>query len=657
MKYKLGLILLCLTFILPSAVFAAEAITISTVTPAVNQSVTVTFQIPDDNVNTHTMLLTTADGSTNITQDTSEPAGSYAYINVTFKEEKTVKLIASLVAGSTTVLTNNFNVSVKGNNSPNTTVDIKQTGSQNGFPVVQASVKDGLDTGTYSVVLSNPDTNTTFSKTLINDGTVVSFTPTNYSVESNYNYVLRLNGNDVSSGYIPLKLVRVAPMISAKLNGSNLTLTVNNAADYIGNQIQFESGSYKNSMTISGANDIKAFTNVTGTTDTINFYDTDLLITSALLEVVNSSKPTVDVGVVGNDSTTAIREDHGIIMKLDKTTYDENDVITATVSVSETSQYNRSVTLRVAADSSSVIKVMNLDSEGKGEAVIKVNVPLNSSKYVYATLYAISGDTLNSTSVQYNLKGQTNGGTKGATTSGSTTSSGTKYDSQATKAPIPKETGKTDYAKTDGQFSDNIPSVEYVAVDLTNLQSKKATIAWYRANHVQLYTTKLIVTNNTTHDQHSYKLWMPNGDGKINLDLIYDGSGIYTWTLLTGGKIVAQAPYSTALGIDKAGVLSQDGLPVVIPAVNIPFDEPQTIGSRPGEVNGSNLGTAVGAVTDNTDTEQVNQDQALAEPAKKSQTMKLVILGFIMVALVGAGVYVFLMLRRQKASEEIEGAA
>lgn len=662
MKSKLVLILLCLTFLIPTYASAAAEITISTVTPAVGQSVTLAFPIPDDRYTSHTMKVTSSDGTVKVSQETTEKVGNYAYVNITFKEEKTTTLTATLSNGSATVLTNTFNVSVKGANSPDTKVDIKQVGTQNGMPTIQAAVKSGIDNGTYSLTLSNPITDTTFSKTLPNSGTEVIFVPTNYTQEGNYNYVLKLNGNVVTSGYIQLKLTKNEPKILAEVEGSILTLTINNATDYIGQQIQLESGSYKSSFVVSAADDVKAFTNVSGLGTTVQFFSDGKPVTSASVSSAVSTggnvntPPAVDnSGSSSSGPSTPLKEDHTISMKLDKTTYDENDVITANISVSETNQYSRSVTLRVAADSSSVIKVLTLDSQGKGEVSVKLNVPLNSSRAVYATLYAINGDTINSTTVPYNIKGQTGGGTSGTTSGGSSnasTPSSGNYDSQITKAPIPKETGKPDYTKNNGQFDENIPSVDYVAVDLSNLENKKGTLAWYRANHVQLYTTTLIVTNNTTHDQHSYKVWMPNGDGKVNLDLVYDGPGIYTWTLTSGGKIIAQAPYSTTLGTDRAGVLSQDGLPVVIPPINVPFDEPQAPGSRPGEVNGANLGTEIGAVVDTADQQVAQKPESNQLSAKDNSSGKkaktIIILSIFTVLLIAIGIATFIVLRREK---------
>jgi hypothetical protein len=634
---------------------ADDAIIISTATPAINQTVTVTFLIPSDGVATHTMKIVSNDGSVNLQQDTNAVGGSFVYLNLSFNQAKTLQLTCSLFAGTTKVSSNDFNISVSGDNTPNTSVVLTQTGVNSGIPVIQASINNGLPDGTYVLVLTNQKTQASFSQVLPNDGKSVSFVPTVFSESGPYSYLLQLNGNAVSNGAIQLDSTKKALAVLATLTGSTLTLNITNGDDYINRPIQIQSGSYSDTFTLAGANMIKAFTNVSGTGSKLSLSTSAGSIIEVPVNISIDSVPGTQTSDQLNQASSQdpVRDANKITISLDKDKYNANDVMTAKVSVSESHYASRSVTLKLSADESSVIKMMTLDRTGYAEAIVKLNVPLNSSNKVNAVLYAINGDTINSESASYSLEGQV------ASTIGTTSSNAVAVanntSSYAASQPIAKETGKSDYVKTDGQFSDNTPSVDYVAVDLTTLESKKVTIAWYRANHVQLYTTKLIVTNTTTHDQHSYNVRIPNGDGKAKLDLLYDGSGVYTWILISGGKTIAQAPYSVAIGLNKAGVLSQGGLPVILPAVNVPFDQPQAIGSRPDEINGANLGDVVGVTTElvnQNEQRQTKSDQSMKSPkpitASQKTSKNLLVIGWSVAVTLVLGALTFVVLRRRR---------
>lgn len=690
MKGKVMSFGLAMLIVLPNFASAADTITISNSTPMVGEKVQVNFPLPNKGTLPYTMYVTSSDKKVNIKQETVEQLGGVDKVELVFSEETTTSLTASLLSGNTAVIKKVLPVTVSNSPTSSNKINIEQVNKSSAYPTVKVSLKEPTEQGSYSIVFTNK-LGTPLSKSIPNNGDSTEFLLSNFEGNGDYPYVVKLNGTDISTGYIPLAVVKAVPKVKAETDGKILTLTLSSAKDYIGENLLFQSGSYESNFTISGDNDTKAFGNAVGLGKDFNIlYNSNVLVNGKITsptkptEVDNSNKPTTPAKSEDKPQTQQPTDDSkapvvtpeeqvdstptvitkSLKITTDKSTYPEGGVMSVTADIKESSQYNRAVTLRFAADSSSSIKAVTLDSKGNGKATVKMNVPFNSSQVVYVTMYAINGDIINTANVNYKVSGSVQ------PTTPNTPSSNAQGDTGQNNLPVqidpttpdnlpsgqvdnttPSTDTSPSVSQEDKKFGDKIPSVEYASLDLTNLEKGTGDLKWYKANNVSLYSTRLILTNNTSKEEKSYKVWIGDGDGSKKQELEYMGSGIYTWTLVSGGKQIAQASYSTAIGIDKAKVLSQDGLPVVLAKANRSILEPQPVGSKEDEVNGAMIGKEVGApeIMD----QQLPVTSPPIVPQKKSNVLLIVIIAVSSAVLLG-GLFLlwFKVLRNRGLGEE-----
>lgn len=170
-----------------------------------------------------------------------------------------------------------------------------------------------------------------------------------------------------------------------------------------------------------------------------------------------------------------------------------------------------------------------------------------------------------------------------------------------------------------------------------------------------MYATKLKVINTTTHDEHTYTVFMPDGDSKIDMNLVYDGPGVYTWELHSGGRLIAQAPYSTPLGVDGTPV-SNNGLPVLKTLANKDVYLSNLEGMDHNAVTGATIGEEIGGVTaDDVSGQQFEEPFSQQEqPSKKKIYMIWGLVAFLVVVFI----VLFIIYKRKKNAtdeEENEG--
>ena len=283
----------------------------------------------------------------------------------------------------------------------------------------------------------------------------------------------------------------------------------------------------------------------------------------------------------------------------------------------DTEYAGKSISLRLGADSNSQTTLVALDNSGKGSATFKISIPQPSSKVISATTYTIAGSLLDSASVKYSISNEVEG----------------------------------QEADVESSKDKDMPHAEYVSLDLTNLENQKATLAWYKAKFISKYVTKLKVINTTTHDEHTYSVFMPDGDSKIDMNLVYDGPGIYTWELYSGGKLIAQAPYSTAIGVEGATAVSQNGLPVLKALANKDVYMSNLDGVDPNAVSGATIGEPIGQVTADDITGQV-YDEPFAQQEESSSSKFIIIIIIIFVVLIA--VIGFILYKKKQNSEDEE---
>lgn len=558
--------------------------------------------------------------------------------------------LAFIIAGLSTGI---HNVKAEGE-----TVKVLQVGTSGGIPAIQASVQNAEDAGTYSIVITNPKTNTTFSQTLSNQGKETTFAVTNFTENGTYPYTLQVNGITLVEGGVNLTSAKRTPTFAVQLNGTDLTLDITGGDDYTGQTITFTSGSYSNSIVLGEPSMQEAFEDAVGLGDNMTFAsETGTLVTVSVKKVGgntssssgggtvtptpnpnqtptptppsnNQSKPSTSGGgtvTTTNSSTNNTSSKKSIAIKLNQKTFKLEETLVATIDVTDTDYAGKSVSLRFGADSNSSTKLISIDKAGKGSATFKIGIPQPSSKTITATTYSIAGNLLDSSSVTYGISNEVVGSAGDGATSGSG-SNGVSEEYE----------------------SGDVPSAEYVSLDLTSLDTKKATLAWYKANNINKYVTKLKVINTTTHDQHEYTVFMPNGDGKIDMNLVYDGPGIYTWELHSGGKLIAQAPYSTALGIDNPEPVSQNGLPILKALPNKDVYLTELDGVDPNAVNGSVIGEEIGVTAD--DVSGQTFDEPFNQPVEEEKSNLLLIIIVILVLIV-LGVVGYLWYRRRQEQE------
>lgn len=540
-------------------------------------------------------------------------------------------------------------------------VEIKQIGTSGGVPAIKAKLVNGQKVGTYQLVIKNTKTDSTYSQTLINNKEII-FAITNFSDSGTYTYSLQNNGVEVLKGGVNLTSAKRTPTFKASQKGSVLTINASNAADFSGQRIFFKSGSYSNSFSIDNSTTAAKFNNVKGTNKVITFSDTKgKLVTVNLSKVAgdaekpstnsnnnsnntnkpstggnskpsndnNNSKPNNDSGsgVVAGDEEenttgsgdnsfvgeeveyTTETKTNSIKLTLNKVNYELEDYIVAKVSVTNTKYAGQTITVRLGADSSSTVALLDLNEKGKGNSTFKVTVPQPSSGNIVATTYSMSGSKLSATSESYSINGEVEG---------------TKPDKKK------KPSGDSPYA-------------EYIALDLRNLEKEQALLSWYDARNIYKFKTRLEVKNETTGTSHKYEVFITDGDSRMKLKLAFDGPGIYTWTLTSGDKLVAKAPFGTPLAVDGSAV-SQNGLPVIRTLGNKDAYDSNLDGKT--EVGAYDLGEEVGATADDL-TEQDQQtatDSSLRESEKNNNLYLYLAILFIGLAII----IVLILIRRRK---------
>lgn len=580
-----------------------------------------------------------------------------------------IKLFACLLIFTFTISTYSVNA------NENESVKVIQVGTSGGIPAIQASVENASDVGTYSIVITNPKTNTTFSQTLNNSGKPTTFAITNFTENGTYPYTLQINGIDLLEGGVNLVSAKRTPTFAVQLSGTDLTIDVTGGHDFVGQTISFTSGEYSNTLTLDGESMQKAFANAKGLSNKMTFSSEVGTLVTVDVKIIgttpgtnnspstNTQKPnqgnvSSNTGTQGTTNTnpntgtssgttstkpstnqqtggTAIKgESSGssqssnkpvvpgnkqrkITISLNQKTFKLEETLVAKVDVIDTEYAGKSVSLRLGADSNSQTTLVALDNSGKGSATFKISIPQPSSKIISATTYTISGSLLESASVKYGISNEVGG--------------------QA-----------TDVESAEGK---DVPYAEYVSLDLTNLENQKATLAWYKAKNISKYVTKLKVINTTTHDEHAYSVFMPDGDSKIDMNLVYDGPGIYSWELYSGGKLVAKAPYSTAIGVDEATAVSQNGLPVLQALPNKDVYMSNLDGIDPNAVNGATIGEPIGGVTADDISDQVYEEPFAQEQNSSSGKLIIIIIVILVVLIAVVG---FILYRKRNQTEEDE---
>lgn len=546
------------------------------------------------------------------------------------------------------------------------TAKVIQVGTSGGVPAIQASVQNALNAGTYSLVITNPKTNTTFSQELNSSGKSVTFAITNFTENGTYPYTLQVNGLELLKGGVNLVSTKRTPAFTAQLSGTDLTLDITGGVDYTGQTIFFKSGTYSNSLVLSGDAIQRAFADAKGLNTKMTFStEKGDLVTVDITKVGDKDKTPVTStpkpstgGNAGSVTTPPNSNNNGqgdkgsgsggnaagtittpnitpkpsaggstqgsamaknITISLNQKTFKLEETLVATVNIVNTEYAGRAITVRLGADDNSTVALLDLDNNGKGSSTFKILIPQPSSKVITATAYSISGTQLDSNSVNYSISNEVGGG------------SGTKED---------------------GEMSADVPSAKYVSLDLSALDTQKAVLAWYEGRNLSKYTTKLKVVNTTTGDEHSYAVFMPDGDSKIDMNLVYDGPGIYTWELHSGGKLVAQAPYSTPLGIDGATAVSQNGLPVLKTLANKSVYLTNLEGIDPNGVSGATIGEPIGGVPADDITGQTIEEpfNAEVEQINKKRNMVIGLAAFMLVLLI----VVFILYRRKHKREDQE---
>ena len=553
------------------------------------------------------------------------------------------------------------------------TVKVLQVGTSGGIPAIQASVENASDTGTYSLVITNPKTNTTFSQTLNNQGKSTTFAVTNFTENGTYPYTLQVNGITLLEGGVNLVSAKRTPSFAVQLNGTDLTVDVTGGDDYIGQTISFTSGSYSNSIVLGEPQMQEAFEDATGLGDKMTFSsETGTLVTVSVKNIGGSSASTTtapatqtpaptqtpDNGGSGSTDTTTtttpapstsqVRTTNNssgdtssqkrITIKLNQNSFKLEDTLVATIDITDTEYAGKSISLRFGADSNSSTKLVSLDKSGKASATFKIGIPQPSSKTITATTYSIAGSLLDTNSITYGITNEV---------------AGSAGDGAVTATTGSRSTGGSS-SDADSNFEDGeVPSAEYVSLDLTSLDQKKAVLAWYKADNISKYVTKVKVINTTTHDQHEYTVFMPDGDGKIDMNLIYDGPGIYTWELHSGGKLIAQAPYSTALGIDNPEPVSQNGLPVLKALANKDVYLTELDGVDPNAVNGASIGEEIGATADDV-SGQTFDEPFNPEQQSEGQSKTLLLIAGIAVLVGGVAGGLLLYRRKKEQQSQVE---
>lgn len=541
-----------------------------------------------------------------------------------------------------------FNIA-QAETTPEVTVKVEQVGTSGGIPAIKAALQNAGETGTYSLVITNPKTGSTYSQVLNRNGKATTFAITNFTENGTYSYSLQVNGLELLTGGVNLVSATRTPSFAVQLNGTDLTVDISGGNDYVGQTIFFRSGGYSNSLTLEKESMQVAFENVKDLEGKMTFSSEkgDLTTVDVVKSGGGSTKPNNPGTSAGNSNNTnnnnntvnkpatqvpatgvntntnagttnSLSPQKNVKIALNQQVFKLEQTIVATVEVVNTDYAAKSVSVRLGADAESSVALVYLDKNGKGSSTFKFKVPQPSSKTISATVYSISGSLLQSASTTYGVEGEV---------------AGTEL-------------------KEDGDFSQDNPYAEYVSLDLTVLESQTARLAWYGARNISKFETRLKVINNTNNEERSYSVFMPDGDSSINLKLAYDGPGIYTWELYAGGKKIAQAPYSTPLGIDTAQAVSQDGLPVLKTLPNKDVYLANLDGIDPDAVNGAIIGEPLeGVVADDVSENYWNVEQPVQPEEGGKKGLLLIIAGVLLLII---GVVLFLLIKRKRETEDPE---
>lgn len=597
-------------------------------------------------------------------------------------------------------------------NEAKETVVVEQVGTSGGIPAIKAQVKNAAGMGTYTLALTSPNNGSAHSQILNNTGKATTYVPNNFDGNGTYKYTLYANGLSVAEGGVNLVSSKKTPKFVVVSNGTDITIDIKQAEDYVSQIISFKSGEYSGRLEVTGASMQRAFENAKSLGPTMTFTGPvgDLVTVDVQKGEVtgggnkptpptvtpptnntgsNDKNPTPSPNNSGNNNnvnnnggnnsssgvsnntndgnnnsggntntsngggnantggngnseedTTGGNVDTGgsqsnnqqnvngrgevwaisdadnitknIKLTLNKGNFRTEHTMVAKAELFHKDYAGKSVTIRLDADRESTTSLITLDPNGKGTATFKIPVPQPSSKKLTAAAYSISGSLLDQVSVNYTIENEVDG--KG------------------------------------GQTDDDTARISYMALDLTTLDKRKAVLSWYGAKNIHKYDTRLRVINNTTKDEHIYSVFIPDGESKINMNLVYDGPGIYTWELYVDGKVLIQSPYSTPVEVDGTPT-SQNGLPVLKTYPNKNLQTAYTDGVDPNAVGGSTIGDELGAEVVADDFTQIDNqaNQEMQEESSKGKT--LIIILVVMVLLVG-GVVAFFVMKRKNEDDD-----
>ena len=566
-------------------------------------------------------------------------------VNKLYKLSINVFYLTAIILMSMFYLTTTVNAETENKEK----VKVEQVGTSGGVPAIKAILEGGGDIGTYTLVIVNPKTSEVYSQVLNKSGKPVTFAITNFTENGTYPYTVQVNGLEIIEGGVNLVSTKRVPTFNAQLVGTDLTIDVSRGNDQVGKVIHFKTGSYSSSFQLNSETMQRAFENVTGAGDTITFSDEKgELATVNLVKKGstgdsngganagggtggNTNTGSKDDGVVtlppttvkpptgsngSNGGGTVTNANNKISIALNQKSYKIEDTIVATIKVTNGSYAGRSVTVRIGADDNSTTVLVDLNSKGEGSAEVKLLVPQPSSKVISASVYTISGSLLDSASSKYGVENEVEGGSG---------------------------------IKDDGKVDKDVPFAEYVSLDLTSLETQKATLAWYKARNISKYPTKLKVINETTNSERTYSVFMPDGDSKIDLNLVYDGPGVYMWELHSGGRLVTKAPFSTPIGVDGTPV-SQNGLPVLKTLVNKDVYLSELDGKNPSGVGGADIGEEIGGVVADDFTGDLSQEGMV--PVQPENSKKKIIIVFGLAILAAIICVVLIVILKRKSNEE-----
>lgn len=307
-----------------------------------------------------------------------------------------------------------------------------------------------------------------------------------------------------------------------------------------------------------------------------------------------------------------------LTLTLDKTEYSMSDSIIASVEALIPGLAGQSVVVNIASGDSSAYKMIDLDKDGKGTFRATLNMAKEPTGVVNAGVFDIAGNLVVSATQEYGVKDGMLGSVGNAGTS------------------------------TGEEEEDPEPIIEYAAVDLLGIEKGDVILSVYGAEHLAKYTTRLTIKNETAGETRSYVVFVPDGDSRINMKAIYDGAGLYTWQLHSGGILLAKASFATPIDVADPGEVSQDGLPILNTAINKSLTQTNLEGQNPNGVEQQDVGEQIAppeVVADDM------TDVVLNEPfvEEKDNKMLYIIIGASVLLLF---LIIFLIIRKRKKAAE-----